>query len=113
MKSMLLIAAIVLAASPAAAAAMRVSQAMTSQGQNVVVEGTAHVEDEAGAVNVELTDDSKGHLVLNIPMQMRSNFPDLASYNGKTVEVRGIVEIGARGAQITINRANQLKLAAP
>jgi hypothetical protein len=114
MKSMIFVAAALLAAGPATAATMRLPQAMSSMGQNVVVEATAHVQEVAGGgANVELTDGSTAHLILNIPARVRTTLPDLATYEGKTVEARGVVEIGQQGPQITITRTSQLKLAAP
>src|ERR1700744_938926 len=99
MKSIVMMTALSLAAgtfigSGASAAALRPSQAMSRQGEVVVVEGIAHVQDNGG---LRLADSGSGHLTITIPANMKDKMPDLASYDGKTVDVSGMVEIGARG----------------
>jgi uncharacterized protein YdbL (DUF1318 family) len=115
MKSLLILAALTLAVSPAMAAdTIGPSKAMTRQGEAVLVEGTAHVSEGAnGDLRFVLTDSGTGHLVIDVPSGTRAKLPDLASYDGKTLDIMGTVEYGDRGAEIKINRANQIKIASP
>src|SRR5580698_337505 len=112
MKRILFIAALSLATSPVLAGVIHPSQAIIFEGQAVIVEGTAHIQDgAAGGTAMELSGGG-GHLTVVIPEQVRTTLPDLASYEGKTVDVTGIVAAG-RWPQITISRASQLKVASP
>ena len=115
MKFFLTMATLSLAVSPAMAAdTIGPSKAMTHQGEHVLVEGIAHVQEGTnGDLKFVLTDSGTGHLVINIPSKARATLPDLASYDGKTLDITGTVEIGDRGAEITINRANQINIASP
>ncbi|HVZ27214.1 MAG TPA: hypothetical protein VG798_01025 [Rhizomicrobium sp.] len=114
MKSLWIAAAIALAAGPAMADAMTPARAMSHQGERVAVEGTAHVQQSAGGdVEFVLSDNGKGHLVINVQNQARADLPDLTSFDGKVVNVVGVVDFGSHGAQITVERAAQLKLASP
>jgi DNA/RNA endonuclease YhcR with UshA esterase domain len=114
MKLRLFVAALSLATSPVLAGAVHPSQAITSVGQNVIVEGIAHIQDGAGGgAAIELTGGGDGHLTVVIPEQVKTTLPDLASYEGKTVDVTGTVAMVGRWPQITISRASQLKVASP
>ena len=113
MKRILFIAALSVATSPVLAGVIHPSQAIIFEGQAVIVEGTAHIQDgAAGGTAMELTGGGEGHLTVVIPEQLRTTLPDLASYEGKIVDVTGIVAAG-RWPQITISRASQLKVASP
>jgi len=111
MKLVFFVAALSLAASPVLAGVIHPSQAITAEGQAVIVEGTAHIQD--GGAAIELTGGGNGHLTVIIPEQVKATLPDLASYEGKTVDVTGTVSIVGRWPQITISRASQLKMASP
>ena len=115
MKTITILIVTLIIAGPAFAGAIRPSQAQGAQGQYVIVEGTAHVEqgDPGAATKVELSDNSDNHLTVMVPAAIESSLSQLNSYEGKTVDVTGVVQITPTGPQIVLSRANQIKLASP
>jgi hypothetical protein len=117
MKTM--IVAALLAASCATASyavgAIKPSQAAAQQGSLVIVEGTADVHDDStrSGIDITLTGSDNSHLNAFIPTQDREQFPDLNSYNGKTVDVTGVVLFDGGKPEIRVLRPNQVKLASP
>jgi len=114
MKTVLLTVVIAALASSASAATIRPSQALSAQGQLVIVEGTANIHDDTARAgkDVDVT-AGDSHLVAFIPLQSKDVFPALDSFNGKTVGVTGVVLFNSGRPEIRLMRANQLKLATP
>jgi len=104
-----------LVSSAYAAGALRPSQAMANQGQLVIIEGTADIQSDSSnaGVNVKLTGSDNSHLTAIIPVGAKNLFPALDSYNGKTVDVTGVVDFESGGPTIRLTQPNQIKLASP
>jgi hypothetical protein len=88
-------------------------QARGHIGNNVVVEGTAHVRD-AGTwlgVYVELGNHPGGTSFAGyIPNENLARFPDLRTIDGQQVDITGVVQIRKEGFPIVImTTANQLR----
>ena len=117
MKTLLLTAAtmVVIAGTCAQAGTIKPSQALSNQGQLVIVEGTANVHTDAGrsGVDVELVGTDNSHMTAFIPQQSVNVFPALDTFDGKHVNVTGVVVFNGGKVEIRLMRANQLKLAEP
>jgi len=113
------IAVLLVLASPAFAqpsspfAPLAPDQARSNIGQNVVVEGTAHVRDADGrlGVYVDLDHRSDGTTFAGyIPNENLAVFPDLRAVEGRRVDITGVVQIRKEGFPIIImTSADQLK----
>jgi hypothetical protein len=118
----ILIAAMLLLASPALAgvtspfAPLTPAQARSNIGQNVVIEGTAHVRDAGGRLGVYIDldhGDNNTNFAGYIPNENLRVFPDLRAVEGRRVAITGVVQIRKEGFPIIImTSANQLKPAA-
>jgi DNA/RNA endonuclease YhcR with UshA esterase domain len=117
MKVMIAAAAMTLIASSASAAGMttiRPSEAISQQGSLVTVEGVAsvHKDGARSGMDVALTGSDNSRMNAFIPIQAQDLFPGLESYDGKTVDVTGVVLFDQGRPEIRVVRPNQLKLAA-
>jgi hypothetical protein len=88
-------------------------QARGHIGNNVVVEGTAHVHDADTwlGVYVELGNHPGGTTFAGyIPHENLRNFPNLRAIDGHRVDITGVVQIRKEGFPIVImTSANQLR----
>ena len=103
------------ASSAYAADALRPSQAMANQGQLVIIEGTADIQNDSSnsGINVKVTGSDNSHLTAFIPIGAESMFPTLDSYNGKIVDVTGVVdfEFGRTHDQVDATKSDKACLA--
>jgi hypothetical protein len=88
-------------------------QARSNIGQNVIIEGTAHVY-RAGTwlgVYVELGNHPGGTSFAGyIPNENLARFPDLRTIDGQQVDITGVVQIRKEGFPIVImTTGNQLR----
>ena len=104
-----------LVSSAYAAGALRPSQAMAYRGQLALVEGTADIQSDSSnsRINVKLTGTDNSHFTAFIPEGSKNRFPTLDTYNGKTVDVFGVVYFDSSGPTIELTQPNQIKLASP
>jgi hypothetical protein len=88
-------------------------QARGQIGNNVVVEGTAHVRDDGArlGVYIELGNHPGGTSFAGyIPQENLRVFPDLRRIDGRQVDIMGVVQIRKEGFPIIImTTANQLR----
>ena len=115
MKTILVLAALTTCVSSAYAAnTIPPSRARSSVGQLVIVEGKANIQDDASraGTDVDVTGPN-GHMIAFIPVGDKNQFPALDSFEGKTVDVTGVVDMESSGPEIRITTPNQLKLATP
>ncbi len=97
------------------AGALRPSQAMAYRGQLALIEGTADIQSDSSnsRINVKLTGSDNSHFTAFIPEGNKSRFPTLDTFNGKTVDVFGVVYFDSSGPTIKLTQPNQIKLASP
>jgi DNA/RNA endonuclease YhcR with UshA esterase domain len=107
------VAAVAAWGSSAQAGAISPREAQASDGQNVIVEGTARIHEDAAqpGMDVELTGHDNGHLLGFVPQGSVTAFPDLKSYDGKTVDITGVVQTSDGQAEIRITSPRQLVIA--
>jgi opacity protein-like surface antigen len=104
-----------LVSSAYAAGALRPSQAMAYRGQLALIEGIADIQSNSSnsRINVKLTGSDNSHFTAFIPEGNKNRFPTLDTYNGKTVDVFGVVYFESGGPTIMLTQPNQIKLASP
>ena len=102
-----------IASSAYAAGALRPSQALAYRGQMALIEGTADIQSDSSRINVKLTGSDNSHFTAFIPAANKDRFPALYAYNGKTVDVSGVVYFESGGPTIRLTQPNQIKLASP
>lgn len=104
-----------LVSSAYAVGALRPSQALAYRGQLALVEGTADIQSDSSnsRINVKLTGSDDSHFTAFIPEGSKNKFPALDVYNGKTVDVFGVVYFESGGPTIRLTQPNQIKLASP
>jgi hypothetical protein len=111
--------ALLLLATPALAqpaspfAPLAPDQAGSNVGQNVVIEGTAHVRAADGRLGVYVDLDHGANNTAfagYIPNENLAVFPDLKSMEGRRVDITGVVQIRKEGFPVIVmTSADQLK----
>jgi uncharacterized membrane protein YcgQ (UPF0703/DUF1980 family) len=104
-----------LVSSAYAAGALRPSQALAYRGQLALIEGTADIQSDSSnsRINVKLTGSDNSHFTAFITERSKNRFPTLDTYNGKTVDVFGVVYFDSGRPTIELTQPNQIKLASP
>ena len=109
-------AALVLLSSAVAARAISADQANSYKGSNVTMEGVAHVHParrQAGT-DIELAGPSgRSHLIGFVATGDASKFPDLSIYDGKMLDITGVVQDDIGQAEIPITSPRQIAIVPP
>ena len=88
-------------------------EALLNEGQCVVVEGIASIrKDQRLGTDIDLDGEHSpflGYIIAGNEAQ----FPNLASYAGKLVDITGVVQFYLGRAEVKMTSASQLKLASP
>ena len=89
------------------------SEAGANEGQCVTVEGRAHIypDQERFGTDVELGRPNEFHGF--IIMGDEHMFPDLAAYEGRMVDISGVIQFFRSVPEFRMTEAHQLKLAPP
>jgi hypothetical protein len=93
-----------------ASAPVSPSVAASELGQKVTVEGiaTIHEDPQQPGKDVDLTGKNNNRIVGFIPAWFEHNFSALGSYNGRVVDITGIVKHDSGRAQILVMSPDQL-----
>ena len=88
--------------------------ALLNEGQCVVVEGIASIRKDPQRLGTDIDLDGEhspflGYIIAGDEAQ----FPNLASYAGKRVDITGVVQFYLARAEVKMTSASQLKLASP
>jgi DNA/RNA endonuclease YhcR with UshA esterase domain len=83
-------------------------------GQHVIVEGVASIQKSTHRLGVDVAIDGhaeSGPLFGFIPENNESQFPRLSRYNGRTVDLDGVVQFYKGVPEIILTSTQQLRLA--
>ena len=88
--------------------------ALSNKGQCVIVEGKATIRKDPNraGTDVDLDGEKSPFLGYIIPGD-EAQFPGLSSYNGKIVDITGVVQFYQGRAEIKISSSKQIKSASP
>jgi hypothetical protein len=117
MKALVVIAttgSLVASAQGAALAPISPQLALSNKGQCVMVEGKANVRKDPNRLgtDVDLDGEKSPFLGYILPGDLLQ-FPTLNTYNGKIVDITGIVQFYQGRAEIKMTSASQIKIASP
>jgi DNA/RNA endonuclease YhcR with UshA esterase domain len=90
-------------------------QAAASQGQNVIVEGIATIHEDSArpGIDLVLTGRDNSRLTGFVPQESEAAMADLKNYDGKAVELTGVVQMTGGRPEIRITSPKQLAMAEP
>ena len=89
-------------------------EALVNEGQRVVVEGIASIRKDAQRLGTDIDLDGVHSPFLGyIIAGNEAQFPNLASYAGRLVDITGVVQFYLGRAEVKMTSASQLKLASP
>jgi DNA/RNA endonuclease YhcR with UshA esterase domain len=89
-------------------------EALFNEGEAVTVEGIASIRKDPQRLGIDIDLDGEhspflGYIIAGHDAQ----FPNLASYAGKMVDITGVVQFYLGRAEVKMTSAKQLKLASP
>jgi hypothetical protein len=88
--------------------------ALLNGGQCVVVEGIASIRKDPQRLGTDIDlDGEHGPFLGYIIAGNEAQFPNLASYAGKLVDITGVVQFYLARAEVKMTSASQLKLTSP
>jgi len=88
--------------------------ALLNEGQCVVVEGIASIRKDPKRLGTDIDLDGEHSPFLGyIIAGNEAQFPNLASYAGRRVDITGVVQFYLGRAEVKMTSATQLKLASP
>jgi len=89
-------------------------EALLDKGQCVVVEGIASIRKDPQRLGTDIDLDGMHSPFLGyIIAGNEAQFPNLASYAGKLVDITGVVQVYLGRAEVKMTSASQLKPASP
>jgi hypothetical protein len=89
-------------------------EALVNEGQRVVVEGIASIRKDAQRLGTDIDLDGEHSPFLGyIIAGNEAQFPNLASYAGRLVDITGVVQFYLGRAEVKMTSTTQLKLASP
>jgi DNA/RNA endonuclease YhcR with UshA esterase domain len=102
--------ALIVSAQGAVLAPISPQLAQSNKGQCVMVEGKANIRKDPNRLGTDVNlDGEKSPFLGYVPPGNESQFPVLSSYEGKIVDITGVVQFYQGRAEIKITSANQIK----